>query len=60
MSGYELREAIRALGMDQRQAAGYLRVTEGAVSRWVNGERPIPGPICKLIEMAVLELEGKR
>lgn len=54
----EFLEAIRELEMDQRQMAGYLRVTEGAVSRWVHGERPIPGPIAKLIEMALGE-EGR-
>jgi len=57
MTSKELRAALDDLEMDQRQAAGYLRVTEGAVSRWVNGERAIPGPIIKLLEMA-LEQKG--
>ena len=43
--------------MDQRQAAGWLRVTEGAVSRWVNGLRPIPGPVVVLIELALAQHE---
>jgi len=60
MTSNELRSALGELGMDQRQLAGYLRVTEGAVSRWVNGEREIPGPICKLVEMALAELEATR
>ena len=60
MHGGELLEAIRKLGMDQRQAAAYLRVTEGAVSRWVSGARPIPGPISKLIEIALAESEAIR
>lgn len=59
MTGKELRAAIESLGMDQRQIAAYLRVTEGAVSRWVNEERAIPGPICKLVEMALSEGETK-
>lgn len=60
MTSKQMRQALEDLGMDQRQAAGYLRVTEGAVSRWVNGERPIPGPICKLVEMALAELGGTK
>jgi len=60
MTSKQLRRALESLGMDQRQAAAYLRVTEGAVSRWVNDERPIPGPICKLVEMALAELEAHR
>ena len=60
MTSKELREALVDLGMDQRQAAGYLRVSEGAVSRWVNAERAIPGPICKLLEMALADLEAPR
>lgn len=28
--------------MTQRRLAGLLRVTEGAVSLWANGKRPVP------------------
>ena len=55
MTSKELREAIRSLGMTQVQMAAYLRVSEGAVSLWINGLRPIPGPVCKLVEMALSE-----
>lgn len=55
MTSKDLREAIKRLGMNQSQTAAYLRVSEGAVSRWLSDERPIPGPICKLVEMALSE-----
>ena len=57
MTSSQLRQALEDLGMDQRQAAGWLRVTEGAVSRWVHGLRPIPGPVVVLIEMALTQHE---
>ena len=57
MTPSEFRAAIERMGMDQRQAAGWLRVTEGAVSRWVNGLRPIPGPVVVLIELALAQHE---
>lgn len=38
----EFLTAIRARGMNQREAAIALGVTEGTVSRWISGERRIP------------------
>lgn len=38
-----LRAALDSKGIDtQREAAEVLGVTEGAVSYWLNGKRPIP------------------
>ena len=45
MRNEEFAEALKTLGWTQREAAGELRVTEGAVSRWVREERGIPGPV---------------
>lgn len=41
----ELKAALSQMGMNQRELAEYLGVSEGAVSMWVNGLRPIPGPV---------------
>jgi predicted transcriptional regulator len=60
MTPTELRQALDELEMDQSQAAGYLRVTQSAVSRWLTGARPIPGPITRLVEDALAALEDKR
>lgn len=49
MSAAQFQRAIRKLGWNQRQAAEQLGVTEGAVSRWVSGDRQIPGPVEILI-----------
>jgi DNA-binding transcriptional regulator YiaG len=56
MTPTEFRQAIERLGMDQRQAAAWLRVTEGAVSRWAHGLRPIPGPVVVLVSLALEQL----
>lgn len=53
MTAKELRAAQEALQMTGEQLAAYLGVTGGAVSRWLSGKRPIPGPVAKLINMAV-------
>lgn len=45
MKQRELRAALKRLGWRQYQLAEYLGVSEGAVSMWVNGLRPIPGPV---------------
>ena len=56
----ELRRALKTLDWTQRELAQYLGVSEGAVSMWVNGLRPLPGPVCKLIEMALSDLGGAK
>ena len=45
MKRQELRSALKKLGWRQYELAEYLGVSEGAVSMWVNGLRPIPGPV---------------
>jgi DNA-binding transcriptional regulator YiaG len=60
MTSKELRAALRRLAMSQADAARYLGVSPGAVSLWMHGRREIPGPVVKLIEMALTELETPR
>jgi len=45
MKRQELKAALKRLGWNQRELAQYLGVSEGAVSMWANGLRPIPGPV---------------
>lgn len=59
MTSKELRQALKRLGMSQGQMAAYLGVTRSAVTHWVGGKREIPGPVCKLVEMALSERETK-
>jgi transcriptional regulator with XRE-family HTH domain len=49
---------MAALGMSSSQMAAYLRVTPGAVGRWLRGERAIPGPVARLVEMALAQLQA--
>lgn len=42
MTVAEFLVAIKQRGLNQREAAIALGVTEGAVSRWISGERKIP------------------
>ena len=46
---------MQEMGMDQRQFAAFLRVTEGAVSRWLSGGNPVPGTVVALVEMALAQ-----
>ncbi len=39
------------LGMSQRELAKEFGVSGGAVALWENSERPVPGPILRLLEM---------
>ncbi|MDR3607663.1 MAG: AarF/UbiB family protein [Oligoflexia bacterium] len=39
------------LGLSQRELANEFGVSYGAVGFWEKGERPIPGPVLKLIEL---------
>ena len=51
------KEAIRltnlreALKLSQREMAEEFQVTHGAIGLWQRGERTIPGPVLKLIEI---------
>ena len=60
MQASDFRAALLALQMTPKQAAAYLCVTDSAVRRWAHGKRAIPGPICKLIEMALSDLGATR
>ena len=50
-----LREA---LNLTQREMADEFRVTHGAIGLWERGERTIPGPVLKLIEMYEEKLQA--
>lgn len=43
-----LREALK---LTQREMAEEFQVTHGAIGLWERGERTIPGPVLKLIEI---------
>ncbi|WP_413586046.1 helix-turn-helix domain-containing protein [Bdellovibrio sp. HCB274] len=54
-------KSIRSkLGMTQRRLAAELYVTPGAINHWENGDRRIPGPVRKLIEIYELIIEQQR
>ncbi len=55
--GDRLKEAIRCAGLNQREAAERLNVTEGAVSNWVRGERE-PGLEDLLLMTVVLKVSA--
>ncbi len=50
MTSKELGRALRQLGWTQSRLAQVLDVTEGAVSRWLSGKRPIPGPVAYAVK----------
>ena len=51
-----LREQIEAIFSTQADAAKRLRVSEAALSRWINGSRPVP----KWLEPLLRLHEGKK
>jgi predicted transcriptional regulator len=53
MTSSEFRAALDELGMYQDQAAGFLRVTPAAVSRWASGDRPVPEWAEHVLEIAI-------
>lgn len=50
-SGSRLIRLREKLGFSQREMAKEFGVTQGAIGLWERGERPITGPIMKLIEI---------
>jgi transcriptional regulator with XRE-family HTH domain len=50
-SAARLRQVRESLGISQRALAKELQVSSGAIALWELGERPIPGPVLKLVEI---------
>ena len=59
MNRKEMRAALKKLGWNQKELAQYLGVSEGAVSLWINGLRPIPQPVAIAVQ-AKIEFGGIR
>ena len=59
MTGAELREALKYLGLNQYQLALKLGTRPETINRWVNGvkgkPRNVPGPAAAAIEMWLKE-----
>ena len=45
MTPQRMAAILRLVSLTQREAARQLGVTEASVSRYLNGLRPIPGPV---------------
>ena len=58
MKSRDLAAALKRLGWTQGRLAQVLDVTPGAVSRWLSGLRPIPGPVALAVKQ-ILEEEAK-
>ena len=46
-----LRSLREALKFSQREMAKEFLVTPGAIAHWESGNRSVPGPVIKLIEI---------
>ena len=55
----DLSATLSRLGLSQAEAARLLGVTPGAVTRWVKGERPVPGPVARLLWLLDQGQEGR-
>jgi transcriptional regulator with XRE-family HTH domain len=51
MTGDEYRNAIAALGLQQTEAARLLGVDERTSRRWASGEREIPPPVARFLQL---------
>jgi transcriptional regulator with XRE-family HTH domain len=51
MKRQEILGLLKLKGWSQGELARRLEVTPGAVSRWLNGERPVPGPARVLMRL---------
>ncbi len=49
MNAKRLRTIREFLGYSQRELARDFQVTNGAIAHWESGDRPIPGPILKIM-----------
>lgn len=50
MTGRELGEALRVLGITRQQAATLLNVSLRSIQGWISEEYPVPRPIGMLLE----------
>ena len=55
MTPATLSATLQRLGLSQAEAARLLGVTPGAVTRWVRGNRPVPGPVVRLLRLMALQ-----
>ena len=51
MDAAGLRSAKRRLGWSTQRLAAELRCSERSVWYYLNGDRPVPGPVSKLIDI---------
>ena len=51
MTGKELRQIRKRLGLSQSQLAKVMETTVTSVARWERGERPISGPVSVLVKL---------
>jgi DNA-binding transcriptional regulator YiaG len=57
MTPFQFSKRISKLFNTHQEAADALGVTRGCVGHWLNGRRPVPGTVEKLIEC--IEARGK-
>jgi DNA-binding transcriptional regulator YiaG len=55
-----LSKIREALGLSRIELAKEFKVTRQALRMWEEGERTIPGPVLKLIEIYEAKLGGRR
>jgi len=58
MTGQELKDHRKRLGVTQAQLAERLGVTANALARWERGERRIAEPVARLVRLLV-QLKGQ-
>lgn len=49
MTPTDFLATLQRLGLSQAEAARLLGVTPGAVTRWAQGARAVPGPVVRLL-----------
>lgn len=49
MNPTDFQSTLQRLGISQAEAARLLGVTPGAVTRWAQGARAVPGPVARLL-----------
>lgn len=58
--GQRLKALRNRLGKTQREMAKEFLVSAGAINQWERGERTVPGPVLRLIEMYEAQLKEKK